>query len=162
MSVYPVQGINIFNYGASYYYGSDGETAAFKATLKQYGIEPSGNKEYDTKLLQIAMAAQNQDETETSSTQNKADRPWAELMWQLGLTLNDDPQQDYDDLIYEIDQRISATDDEQARGDLEDLKDYVDELFYQSPSVTSSPIQDAFAGMNMVAAMNKIMIAGLA
>jgi len=162
MSVYPIQGINYFNYSVAAYYGSDSQNAAFKNLLQQYGIEASGNKEYDTKLLQIAMALETQEaEEEAATTESRADRPWADLMWQLGLTLNEDPNQDYDDIIAELDRRISSVTSDEERAELEELKAYADELFTQSVSVTSNAISDMFVGANMLAAMNRLMIVGL-
>ena len=97
--------------------------------LREYGIEPTDNEQINVAMLKKAKEVEeNQGKDSTSDIPN-SDRPWADLMYQLNLPFNDDPQDDIQDIKDELQQLIRGMNDEELEREIEDLQSYVEDLY---------------------------------
>ena len=101
--------------------------------MRKYGLKPTDNESLNIALLNRARQAEQKEEQEASPA-SYADRPWADIMYQLNIQFNEDPKDDIKDIKDELQKLTFGMDDEELNKELKDLEDYVEKLYinYQS------------------------------
>lgn len=107
-----------------------------------------------------AKKAQEQKETEdtkdNTQTISPNDRPWADLIYQLGLSFNDDPKQDIVDIKTELNNLVLGLDDKELQSEVQDLISYVDKMYHNfSSNFTGNP-DSLSTQLSMMSLINQI------
>lgn len=112
--------------------------------MKKYGLTPTDNESVNIALLEQAKAKERVQNEEQSKEQNEsaADRPWADIMYQLNLPFNDNPLDDIQDIKDELKVLLADIKDEELESDITDLENYVEKLYinYSKNNVSSSTL----------------------
>ena len=97
--------------------------------LREYGIEPTDNEQLNIAMLKKAKEVKDNQGEDNSYNIPNSERPWADLMYQLNLTFNDDPRDDIDDIKDELQILLRGLNDEELEREIEDLESYVEDLY---------------------------------
>ncbi len=149
---------------------------AVALSLRQMGIQPTGNKELDRMIAEQENAINrlNSDdgklkinteesvvETTKSDTDNTDvnDLPWADVMYQLGLTPTGDEEEDYNTIIEEIDYQLENAQSEYDVSYYTWLRSDVDEIFSgYNPVTADNNFENMFIGATQLAYVNFTML----
>lgn len=167
MAISPISSISSF----AYIYNISSEDDKQKQQeelnilLRQYGLIPTDDYEKDVERLRAAMIqeqierAQEQQE-QMNETEGFEERPWYEIMWELGLHQNDSVQEDYDDIMDELDKRIMGAQSEEEFTKYDDMRIRAQEYFNEYAQGTSmsfdNSLSSSMAGLSALAVMNLI------
>lgn len=167
MAISPISSISSF----AYIYNISSEDDKQKQQeelnilLRQYDLIPTDDYEKDVERLRAAMIqeqierAQEQQE-QMSETEGFEERPWYEIMWELGLHQNDSVQEDYDDIMDELDKRIMGAQSEEEFTKYDDMRIRAQEYFNEYAQGTSmsfdNSLSSSMAGLSALAVMNLI------
>lgn len=142
MSINAIGSVSLYEY----YYTINKKEDTSKA-------ESATDKEAETKKVQEDKAQEPKGETQTISPQN---RPWADLIYQLGLSFNDSPKQDITDIKTELNNLILGLDDKELQAEVEDLTNYVDKLYHNFESNFSNNSDSLSVQLSMMSLINQI------
>lgn len=145
MSINAISSLSIYEY----YYRIDKDEDKEKKSpladeMKKYGLTPTENEALNVSLLKRAKELEKQNsQTQENSTIAKEDRPWADLMYQLNISFNDDPKEDINDIKEELEKLTRGLNDDELTKEINDLEDYVENLYVnfvenQSGSINTS------------------------
>ncbi|HIQ88585.1 TPA: hypothetical protein IAA68_02010 [Candidatus Galligastranaerophilus faecipullorum] len=167
MAISPISSISSF----AYIYNISSEDDKQKQQeelnilLRQYDLIPTDDYEKDVERLRAAMIqeqierAQEQQE-QMNETEGFEERPWYEIMWELGLHQNDSVQEDYDDIMDELDKRIMGAQNEEEFTKYDDMRIRAQEYFNEYAQGTSmsfdNSLSSSMAGLSALAVMNLI------
>ena len=167
MAISPISSISSF----AYIYNISSEDDKQKQQeelnilLRQYDLIPTDDYEKDVERLMAAMIqeqierAQEQQE-QMNETEGFEERPWYEIMWELGLHQNDSVQEDYDDIMDELDKRIMGAQSEEEFTKYDDMRIRAQEYFNEYAQGTSmsfdNSLSSSMAGLSALAVMNLI------
>ena len=167
MAISPISSISSF----AYIYNISSEDDKQKQQeelnilLRQYDLIPTDDYEKDVERLRTAMIqeqierAQEQQE-QMNETEGFEERPWYEIMWELGLHQNDSVQEDYDDIMDELDKRIMGAQSEEEFTKYDDMRIRAQEYFNEYAQGTSmsfdNSLSSPMAGLSALAVMNLI------
>ena len=167
MAISPISSISSF----AYIYNISSEDDKQKQQeelnilLRQYDLIPTDDYEKDVERLRAAMIqeqierAQEQQE-QMNETEGFEERPWYEIMWELGLHQNDYVQEDYDDIMDELDKRIMGAQSEEEFTKYDDMRIRAQEYFNEYAQGTSmsfdNSLSSSMAGLSALAVMNLI------
>lgn len=167
MAISPISSISSF----AYIYNISSEDDKQKQQeelnilLRQYDLIPTDDYEKDVERLRAAMIqeqierAQEQQE-QMNETEGFEERPWYEIMWELGLHQNDSVQEDYDDIMDELDKRIMGAQSEEEFTKYDDMRIRAQEYFNEYAQGTSmsfdNSLSSSMAGLFALAVMNLI------
>ncbi len=167
MAISPISSISSF----AYIYNISSEDDKQKQQeelnilLRQYDLIPTDDYEKDVERLRAAMIqeqierAQEQQE-QMNETEGFEERPWYEIMWELGLHQNDSVQEDYDDIMDELDKRIMGAQSEEEFTKYDDMRIRAQEYFNEYVQGTSmsfdNSLSSSMAGLSALAVMNLI------
>lgn len=158
MSINAISGLSIYEY---YYSINNKKKEAKKESplaseLEKYGLKATENEAYNVQLLKQAQANEKSKE-ESSSTTSYADRPWADIMYQLNIEFNEDPKDDIVDIKEELKKLTAGIDDEDFSKEIKDLENYVSDLYISYINTNSSNIDTSLSlttQLNNLAIMN--------
>ena len=167
MAISPISSISSF----AYIYNISSEDDKQKQQeelnilLRQYDLIPTDDYEKEVERLRAAMIqerierAQEQQE-QMNETEGFEERPWYEIMWELGLHQNDSVQEDYDDIMDELDKRIMGAQSEGEFTKYDDMRIRAQEYFNEYAQGTSmsfdNSLSSSMAGLSALAVMNLI------
>ena len=167
MAISPISSISSF----AYIYNISSEDDKQKQQeelnilLRQYDLIPTDDYEKDVERLRAAMIqeqierAQEQQE-QMNETEGFEERPWYEIMWELALHQNDSVQEDYDDIMDELDKRIMGAQSEEEFTKYDDMRIRAQEYFNEYAQGTSmsfdNSLSSSMAGLSALAVMNLI------
>lgn len=167
MAISPISSISSF----AYIYNISSEDDKQKQQeelnilLRQYDLIPTDDYEKDVERLRAAMIqeqierAQEQQE-QMNETEGFEERLWYEIMWELGLHQNDSVQEDYDDIMDELDKRIMGAQSEEEFTKYDDMRIRAQEYFNEYAQGTSmsfdNSLSSSMAGLSALAVMNLI------
>ena len=130
MSINAITSLSLYEY----YYQinkdkKEKEESPIARELREYGIEPTDSEQLNIAMLKKAKEVEeNQDNGLTADIPN-SERPWADIMYQLNLTFNDDPRDDIEDIKDELQLLLRGLNDEELEREIEDLESYVEDLY---------------------------------
>lgn len=167
MAISPISSISSFAYiyNISSEDNKQKQQEELNILLRRYDLIPTDDYEKDVERLRAAMIqeqierAQEQQE-QMNETEGFEERPWYEIMWELGLHQNDSVQEDYDDIMDELDKRIMGAQSEEEFTKYDDMRIRAQEYFNEYAQGTSmsfdNSLSSSMAGLSALAVMNLI------
>lgn len=160
MSINAISSVSIYEY---YYRINDDKPKEESKTakeLKKLGIKPSDNEAKNAAMLKEVQETQQEAKNAVKETSYN-NRPWADIMDQLGLSFNKDPKDDIKNIKSALDNLVKDIDDEELLADIKDLDDYVKTMYityynndYDSNKVSSSLSKE----LEGISAINKALV----
>lgn len=159
MSINAISSVSIYEY---YYRINDEKPKESKTAkeLKKLGIEPSDSETKNAAMLKEAQETQQEAKNAVKETSYN-NRPWADIMDQLGLPFNKNPKDDIVSIKSALNKLVKDIDDEELLSDIKDLDDYVKSLYmtyynndYDSNKVSSSLSKE----LEGISAINKAFV----
>ncbi len=133
--------------------------------LRQYNLIPTDDYDKDVERLRQAIIEEQlerQEQQQINETEGFEERPWYEIMWELGLHQNDSVQEDYDDIMDELDRRIMSAENEEEFEKYDDMRVRAQEYFDEYAQGTSisfdNSLSSSMIGLSMLATMNLVDI----
>ena len=161
MSINAINSVSLYEY----YYTINQEDKKKKSSpiakeMKEYGLRPTDDEELNIAMLQRAKQLKAKGESKESQEVNPSDRPWADLMYQLGLSFNPDPKDDIQDIKDELSKLTKGVSDDELDSEVKDLENYVEDLYlkfvqnYQSSFDFSTPLSTQLNNLSMLNQVN--------
>ncbi len=145
MSINAINSVSLYEY---YYTINNKEeekkkSSPLESEMRKYGLTPTDNETLNIALLNQAKRLERSNEQEQKEA-SPSDRPWADLMYQLNISFNEDPAQDIQDIKDEVAKLVRGFDDEELQKEVLDLEDYAEQLYisYQQNSSGSINTSD--------------------
>lgn len=168
MSISPISSISTF----TYIYNMSSEEDKVKQKdelnllLRQYNLIPTDDYDKDVERLRQAIIEEQlerqEQQQQINETEGFEERPWYEIMWELGLHQNDSVQEDYDDTMDELDRRIMSAENEEEFEKYDDMRVRAQEYFDEYAQGTSisfdNSLSSSMVGLSMLATMNLVDI----
>lgn len=168
MSISPISSISTF----TYIYNMSSEEDKVKQKdelsllLRQYNLIPTDDYDKDVERLRQAIIEEQlerqEQQQQINETEGFEERPWYEIMWELGLHQNDSVQEDYDDIMDELDRRIMSAENEEEFEKYDDMRVRAQEYFDEYAQGTSisfdNSLSSSMVGLSMLATMNLVDI----
>ncbi len=168
MSISPISSISTF----TYIYNMSSEEDKVKQKdelnllLRQYNLIPTDDYDKDVERLRQAVIEEQlerqEQQQQINETEGFEERPWYEIMWELGLHQNDSVQEDYDDIMDELDRRIMSAENEEEFEKYDDMRVRAQEYFDEYAQGTSisfdNSLSSSMVGLSMLATMNLVDI----
>lgn len=156
MSISPVLSISSY---ASIYVSSKGpeddEHERIINLLKQLGITSTGNKQADKALLRAALQKM-ADNMSSGGTSSSKYNPFKDIMESLDIETTGNVDKDYNNVIKELDYRISQSNDDEEKQYYQALRDEIDSKYTENNYDNSRSNQ--FTGASQLADLNKYML----
>ena len=129
MSINAISSVSLYEY----YYTINQEDKKKKSSpiakeMKEYGLRPTDDEELNIAMLKRAKQLEAQG-VQKSKEPDPANRPWADLMYQLGLSFNPDPKDDIQDIKDELSKLTKGVSDDELDSEVKDLESYVENLY---------------------------------
>lgn len=134
--------------------------------LRQYNLIPTDDYDKDVERLRQAIIEEQlerqEQQQQINETEGFEERPWYEIMWELGLHQNDSVQEDYDDIMDELDRRIMSAENKEEFEKYDDMRVRAQEYFDEYAQGTSisfdNSLSSSMIGLSMLATMNLVDI----
>ncbi len=157
MSINAISSVSLYEY---YYTINNNKEKDKKSPLademQKYGLKPTDDEALNAVLLQRAKQAKEAQKSVKEEKESKADRPWADIMYQLNLTFNEDPLDDIEDIKEELAKLLSDIKDEELEQDITDLEDYVEKLYITFTKNNVSSKSLLTVQMNNISNLNRV------
>jgi exopolyphosphatase/pppGpp-phosphohydrolase len=141
MSINAINSVSLYEY---YYTINQNQTkkksSPIAKEMQKYGLTPTDDEELNIAILQKAKHTAQPNNPEENSEISASNRPWADLMYQLGLTFNKDPKDDIEDIKNELAKLISDVNDDELNSEVHDLESYIENLYLNYTKNSSSSI----------------------
>ncbi|MBQ8476062.1 hypothetical protein IJ531_03270 [bacterium] len=139
MSINAISSVSLYEY----YYTINRESAKKKNSpiadeMKKYGLTPTDDEQLNIAMLKRAQNIDKSQQTAQSQEIPYSDRPWADLMYQLGLSFNPDPKDDIQDIKDELTKLTAGVADDELDKEVKDLETYVENLYLKFEQNNSS------------------------
>ena len=142
MSINAISSVSLYEY---YYQINNNEEKKKKPSplekeMREYGLAPTDNEALNISMLkQAKMLELSKQKEEAKESISYSDRPWADLMYQLNISFNENPQDDIQDIKDELTLLMKGVEDEELAKEINDLESYVEKLYlnFQSNNVGS-------------------------
>lgn len=162
MSINAISSVSLYEY----YYQINNtkqkeEESQTAKELKKLGITPSDNEKVNIALLEKAKQAQEEESNNVIKEATYKDRPWADIMNQLGLSFNNDPKDDIQNIKSALSDLVRGIDDEQLLADVKDLDDYVKSMYitYYNNDFDASKVSNSLSmELEGISAINKARV----
>lgn len=161
MSINAIGGISLYEY---YYQINKPKEEKKKSPLAdemaKYGLTPTKDESLNAILLNQAKRLSEKQSKEEENPESYSERPWADLMYQLNLEFNPNPDDDIDEIKEKLDELLMEADDEELNREINDLKSYVESLFigysqnHLSTDFNYDPLGSQLTGMSMINRIN--------
>ena len=129
MSINAINSVSLYEY----YYTINQENKKKKSSpiaeeMEKYGLVPTDDEQLNIAMLQRAKNIQTNGNPQEREVPPE-ERPWADLMYQLGLDFNKDPKDDIQDIKDELTKLTKGVDDDELNEEVKDLENYVENLY---------------------------------
>ena len=162
MSINAISGLSIYEYYYRINREDDKKESPLADEMKEYGLTPTDNEVVNAALLRQAKALEeSKQDSGTSSDIPNSERPWADIMYQLNIPFNDDPQDDIIDIKRELNYLTNGMDDEELSKEITDLESYVENLyidFQNNYSTTFNTSTALYSQLSNMALMNRATV----
>lgn len=136
------------------------EASPLADEMRKYGLNPTDNEALNIQMLNKAKAeALNQNPTQ--QTTPNYERPWADIMYQLNLSFNEDPKDDIADIKDELKSLIKGIQDDELEQEIQDLESYVEKLYldFQQTNIKGFDNSSTLtAQLNNLSMLNQVKI----
>jgi len=127
MSINAISSVSLYEY----YYSinkNKKKTSPLEAEMRKYGLVPTSSETINISMLMEARRLEQKKDIGTNE-KSQSDRPWADLMYQLNISFNENPADDIEAIKEELAKLISGVSDEELEEEIADLEDYVENLY---------------------------------
>ena len=160
MSINAINSVSLYEY----YYTINRDTKKKKSSpladeMKEYGLTPTDNEQLNIAMLERAKNADKDKKDDEKNDTSYSSRPWADLMYQLGISFNPDPKDDIEDIKNKLTKLTAGVADEELNNEVNDLKHYVDRLYLDFINNSSGAIRsgDTLAQeLNNISMLNQV------
>ena len=144
MSINAISSVSLYEY----YYkinkdDQEKKKSPLEREMREYGLTPTDNEIINIQLLQKAKSLDGKEQEKKEVSYS--DRPWADLMYQLNITFNEDPKDDIEDIKDELALLVRDMNDDELNKEIRDLEDYVDRLYINFQQNQSSSFSKAIS-----------------
>jgi len=148
MSINAISSVSLYEYYYKIHKEQEKKESPLADEMRKYGLVPTDNETINIQLLQNAKKAKSNEEAQTNKEIPYSDRPWADLMYQLNISFNEDPKDDIDNIKEELALLTKGMNDEELNKEIKDLENYVENLYINfqqnySTSIAKSVTFDA-------------------
>ena len=156
MSINSITSVSLYEY---YYQINHKEKKDTKSARELKKLE-SVQSDNDTKKTAEAKDTQKPNKEDIPQKQELSfnERPWADIMQQLGIGFNNDPKDDIREIKSALDKLTQGIDDDELLADIKDLDDYIKSMYityykdgFDSKKVSSSLSKE----LDGISAINK-------
>ena len=161
MSINAISSVSLYEY----YYTINQEDKKKKSSpianeMKEYGLRSTDDEELNIAMLQRAKQLKANGEAKEANQTDPAERPWADLMYQLGLSFNPDPKDDIQDIKDELSKLTKGVSDDELDSEVKDLENHVENLYLkfvqnsQNNMDFSTPLSTQLINLSMLNQVN--------
>ena len=138
MSINAINSVSLYEYYYTINDKKERKSSPLEGEMKKYGLVPTDNEQVNIAMLQKAREKEKIKNSENNkSEKNYSDRPWADIMYQLNISFNDDPADDIVDIKDKLAFLLKGIEDEELEKEINDLEDYVEKLYLDYDRVSS-------------------------
>lgn len=164
MSINALSSVSIYEY----YYSINQQNSKKKNSpiadeMKKYGLTPTDSDEMNIALLKKAKGLEASPKNAQPEALPPSERPWADLMYQLNLTFNEDPKDDIEDIKKELAKLIQGVSDDELEAEVKDLENYVEKLYIEfmqnsNINVFENGAEQLAGQLNNIATLNRVSL----
>ena len=161
MSINAISSVSLYEY----YYSINRDDKKKKSSpiakeMQEYGLKPTDDEQLNVAMLQMAKNVRGKDDSEEDEKESYSKRPWADLMYQLGLSFNPNPKDDIQDIKDELNKLVKGVSDNELEKEVKDLVAYVENLYisYNNNNLSGSIGSFDLLGsqLNNLSMMNRV------
>ena len=163
MSINAISSVSLYEY----YYtinskDKNKKTSEIAEEMKKYGLTPTDNEQRNIELLEKAKKAKEDEKTDDKEKDIPySKRPWADLMYQLGISFNSDPKDDIKDIKNKLSELVFGMTDTELINEVKDLQYYVERVYknFMNGSLGSIRSANVIAGeLNNLSVQNQVKL----
>ena len=158
MSINAISSVSLYEY---YYTINDNKkhkSSPLESEMKKYGLVPTENEQLNIAMLQRAKELEkSKNEKDSTNEAGYADRPWADIMYQLNISFNKNPSDDIVDIKEKLNFLLKGIEDEELEKEINDLENYVERLFidYEKTNLRTANYQTLTSQLNNLSLINR-------
>ena len=138
MTISAINSVSLYEY---YYTINDTKkrkSSPLEKEMRKYGLVPTDSEQTNIAMLNKARELEKaRNEKEKPSQASYSDRPWADIMYQLNISFNEDPADDIVDIKEKLNFLLKGIEDEELDTEINDLENYVERLYLDYDRVSS-------------------------
>ena len=160
MSINAINSISLYEYYYTINEKKEKKSSPLEKEMKKYGLVATDNEQVNIALLQRAKEAEKLKQKEKKEDTDYSQRPWADIMYQLNISFNENPSDDIVDIKEKLDFLLQGIKDETLEGEIKDLEDYVEKLYLDYDRISSGFIKTTVltSQLNNFSMINKATI----
>ena len=142
MSINAINSVSLYEYYYTINGSSKRKSSPLANEMKKYGLVPTDNEQKNVMLLEQAkMREKAKNKKQSKETVSYSDRPWADIMYQLNISFNENPSDDIVDIREKLDFLLKGIEDEELEKEINDLENYVERLYVDFEKTNSGSIR---------------------
>ena len=138
MSINAINSISLYEYYYTINDKNERKSSPLESEMKKFGLVPTENEQINIAMLQKAREAEKMKKQETKKDETShSERPWADIMYQLNISFNENPADDIVDIKEKLDFLLKGIEDEELEKEIKDLENYVERLYLDYDRISS-------------------------
>jgi len=170
MSISPISASSLYQEQIDYFLkAAKPDYSSVSDLLAKYGVKSTGDVNKDLQKLQEiqtetavkGLQGVSEDDETSESSQQTVSYSWYSIMYQLGLNPTGNPEQDYEDIMEALVEKVEKAQDESEFNKYMSLIGFVEELFIDSGvqiSYLNADTVTPYKSMEILASYNKASI----
>jgi len=138
MSINAISSVSLYEYYYTINKKEEKETSPLAKEMKKYGLVPTDNEQINIAMLERAKRLEASKNNENVNKPSNSDRPWADIMYQLNISFNDDPKDDIEDIKEKLNFLLAGIEDKELETEINDLVSYVEKLYLDFNKISST------------------------
>jgi len=142
MSINAINSVSLYEY---YYTINDSgkcKSSPLADEMKKYGLVPTDDEQRNIMLLEQAkMREKAKNQEQSKETVSYSERPWADIMYQLNISFNENPSDDIVDIKEKLDFLLNGIEDDELEQEINDLENYVERLYVDFEKTNNGSIR---------------------
>ena len=142
MSINAINSVSLYEYYYTINEPKKHKSSPLESEMKKYGLVPTEDEQINIAMLQKAREQEKARNKETSKAETSySDRPWADIMYQLNISFNENPSDDIVDIKEKLDFLLDGIEDDELEQEINDLENYVERLYVDFEKINSNSIR---------------------
>ena len=143
MSINAINSVSLYEY---YYTISSNKkrksASPLEKEMKKYGLVPTGSEQMNIAMLKRTKELEKtKNKEKVGQKESYSKRPWADIMYQLNISFNENPSDDIVDIREKLDFLLKGIEDEELEKEINDLENYVERLYVDFEKTNSGSIR---------------------
>ena len=144
MSINAINSVSLYEYYYTIHDNKKRKSSPLEHEMREYGLTPTDNEQINIAMLKRAKELeQAKNEDSKSSNVTYSDRPWADIMYQLNISFNENPSDDIVDIKEKLNFLLKGIEDEELEKEINDLENYVERLYLDYDKISSGIIKNS-------------------